>query len=626
MIRIALLGLAVGWTRGFTSLLVSVPELRQPSRRRTANNAVLPANDEDDADTTWTAFFRAKEIGSMVLEGVLVPALLSLATERTWDAFWNATATSSDTISNAERVALTLEAMGPTYVKFGQALATRQDFVPRPLAHALSRLQDDMAPFDTELARRMIRNELAESSSLSAEDLDTLMQSLSEEPVAAASIGQVYRGHLPGRGTVALKVQRPNIRGIVERDATLLRKLASWVESLPGLPPASLQQKKLVATKLVDSVDEFMSRVFEELDYRNEARNMELFARLYSYRNGTFTDVRVVVPEVYLDLCTDHLIVMEWIEGSKLEGLSKDGADGESELAENLAMVETGIAATLSQLLGTGIMHADPHAGNLLKVETEEGLMLGFLDFGMLSTVPESVRDALVCAVVQVVFTRDTQAVADLFGELQLLPPHVVQNPKERDALTSALDRVFQDVLQYPTVENVPAGATTATATTAIPILRFDKLLGGLTLLVTRFQFSLPPYFVNIARALATLEGVARKLDPSFNALQSVYPYALNRILSNPSRSTVVEDTLLGLLRNRESGRFDRVLIEKLITDSVALSGSTRREVLLEVLSSRFGKRIARKVVSELLLDRVQSRPRRNTAGSRETSRKLFQL
>jgi predicted unusual protein kinase regulating ubiquinone biosynthesis (AarF/ABC1/UbiB family) len=141
--------------------------------------------------------------------------------------------------------------------------------------------------------------------------------------------------------------------------------------------------------------------------------------------------------------------------------------------------------------------------------------------------------------------------------------------------------------------------------------------------LVTRFQFSLPPYFVNIARALATLEGVARKLDPSFNALRAVYPYALNRILYNPSMSTVVEDTLLGLMRNRETGRFDRDLIQKLITDSAALSGSTRREVLLEVLQSRFGKRISRKVVSEMLLYRVRFRPRRNKRGK---SRNLFKL
>jgi len=309
---------------------------------------------------------------------------------------------------------------------------------------------------------------------------------------------------------------------------------------------------------------------------------------------------------------------MEWIEGEKISDMAApadaaaSSSSSEAEVQENLTLVQAGIAATLLQLLGTGFMHADPHLGNILKVQTKDGLRLGFLDFGMVSTVPESIRDALVCVVAHVVFARDTGAVADLFGELQFLPAHVVQDPIERAALTAALQRVFDDVLQYPVPNDQPSPetATSRTATsydgesTTIPVLRFDKLLGGLTMLVARFELTLPPYVINIARALATLEGVARQLDPFFNALQTVYPYALRRVLHNPSQSTIVEDTVMRLMRDPVTGKFDTALIRKLIADSAVFSNTSRRQVIMEVMKSKAGRRMARKVMKETLLDR----------------------
>ncbi|GAX27272.1 hypothetical protein FisN_13Lh162 [Fistulifera solaris] len=469
------------------------------------------------------ALTRSKQVLEVVVEDVLRPFLVSTIAHgipRSWEHFWTVETFNR---TNAQHLVHALERLGPTYVKFGQALSTRQDVVPRPLADALEKLQHDMAPFDNDEARDILRKELGQV--LSTEQLTAFLSSLSKEPVAAASIGQVYKGYLPDRGHVAVKIQRPLVRSVVEQDSAMLRQIATWVEAIPGIPASN--QDSLIATKLVAAVDEFMARVMEELDYQNEAGNMEKFAELYCYRNGIFPDVNVVVPILYRDLCTSSILVMEWIEGEKLSSVGNSTIMDESTRAENLAMVEAGIAATLSQLLGTGLMHADPHTGNLLKVQTDEGLLLGFLDFGMLSTVPENVRDALVCAVAQLVFARDTQAVADLFGELDLIPGTVMNDSTKRLALAQALDAVFRDILLYP-------DEASTDGTTLVPVLRFDKLLAGLSLLVARFQFTLPPYFLNNARALGTLEGLARKLDPSFNSLQALYPYALNRILRNP--------------------------------------------------------------------------------------------
>ena len=292
-------------------------------------------------------------------------------------------------------------------------------------------------------------------------------------------------------------------------------------------------------------------RIFEELDYRNEASNCKTFANLYSERNGTSKDVSVVVPEVYLQWCTENVLVMEWISGTKLTDVQGSAGTTNTTLQnedavkeENLALVKVAIDSTLSQLLITGVLHgrccfisflflscthpwsiafhssnlkfffsffmslifftADPHAGNLLKIRRDDdSVTLGYLDFGLISTIPEQVRDALICSVSLQVFERDVDAVSELFGELQLIPQHILNDESERAALADALHITFENSLLYPE----PTVSSSGEEITAIPDLKFDKLLDSLSRLVPRFQFDLPPYFINNARALSTLEG-----------------------------------------------------------------------------------------------------------------------
>ena len=265
-----------------------------------------------------------------------------------------------------------LEELGPTYVKFGQAIASRPDIIPKRLAASLSNLQDGMKAFDTTIAKGIIRDELQlqlQSNNISISTIDSLLDSLSEEPVAAASVGQVYKGYLPNVGYVAVKVQRPGLKPMVEKDAALLRKLASFLESLPN--PTNNGNERLINTELVAAVDEFMSRVFEELDYRNEAANAKLFAQLYSNRYGTakLPNGGVIVPEIMTEFCTEHVLVMEWIDGSKLTSFSVSGdkLDGE-EKKENLELIEQALYVTLSQLLEFGVMHAGKCFASVLQM------------------------------------------------------------------------------------------------------------------------------------------------------------------------------------------------------------------------------------------------------------------
>ena len=303
---------------------------------------------------------RAVEIATIVTGKVVSPLILSLirgGVPKDWESFW---ARQHGNLTNGQRITLALEELGPTYVKFGQALASRPDVIPQGLATALSSLQDNMKSFDTTTAKSIIRREL--SGILEENEIIIFLASLTDEPVAAASVGQVYKGYLPEYGTVAVKVQRPGIRSLVERDAALLKAIATWAESIPALPTfGEKQANRFIATELVDAVEEFMSRIIEELDYHNEAANVAIFASLYCQRVGTTP--MCVVPEIFTKLCTNNVLIMEWIEGMKLTALESNAKDALTENAKSLEVVRSGIACTLSQLLETGVLHADPHGG-----------------------------------------------------------------------------------------------------------------------------------------------------------------------------------------------------------------------------------------------------------------------
>lgn len=707
------------------------PTLSSPTKSTssifTGNNNIDVLDNFEERDTSslyLDAVRRASEIGVIIGGEVVAPILLSSLSSafrpRTtevdsddggWDTFWSTTTPGSlsskhTAISHATRLANALELLGPTYVKFGQALGSRPDVVPPSLAVALSTLQDDMAPFSSAEAREIITRELMAlhhhdeklSSLPSEEDINALVLSLSDLPVAAASIGQVYEAHLPIHSgqppiRVAVKVQRPGVRKIVDQDTKMLLAIAELLDSIPPfsfLPSSSSSTtsvstskstQRLINTHLAPAVREFMSRILEELDYRNEANNIVTFADLYSEGGGrsinkpsskrkkNTTIPRVIVPEVYLDWCTENVLVMEWIDGTKLTNVRQktrtdaagvfdgddnarrytddgvdnnnkdDDEDDDSTRKENLALVKVAIDCTLHQLLVTGTLHADPHAGNLLKILHQEDdnnsaeVSLGYLDFGLLSTIPERVRDALVCAVALQVFERDAYAVASLFGELHLIPQHVLDDVNERAALAEALSFTFENALLYSSINDISSGEVSVggsrrnddTTITAIPELKFDKLLDSLSRLVPRFQFDLPPYFINNARALSTLEGIAKSLDPTFNVLTVMYPYALNRLLRNPTRSPVVDRTVQTLIRSPSkdgSMIIDRQKIRRLLKDSASITGQSQERLVWDVMKTRPGRKLTRGILIEELRRMYSSMRKRADGGKRKEKRR----
>jgi predicted unusual protein kinase regulating ubiquinone biosynthesis (AarF/ABC1/UbiB family) len=253
-----------------------------------------------------------------------------------------------------------------------------------------------------------------------------------------------------------------------------------------------------------------------------------------------------------------------------------------------------------------------------LKVRLEDdSVTLGYLDFGIVSTIPQQVRDALICSVALQVFSRDVNAVSSLFGELRLIPQHILDDEEERAALAEALEITFANSLIYPDSMAGKDGSATA-----IPDLKFDKLLDSLSRLVPRFQFNLPPYFINNARALSTLEGIAKSLDPSFNVLTIMYPYALSRLLRNPSKSEVVERTLQSLIRS-ENGKIDREKIRRLLRDSALISGQSKRRVIWDILKTKEGRVLARGILGEEIGDYFRWNDRKKELNAKHRRQKM---
>jgi hypothetical protein len=227
-------------------------------------------------------------------------------------------------------------------------------------------------------------------------------------------------------------------------------------------------------------------------------------------------------------------------------------------------------------------------------------------------------------------FDRNIGAVADLFTDLMLLPDDELRAGDTRCDLEAALTALADRVLVPPSTVRTGAGSTAAagsaggggvtpaatnTAST-LPTLRFDRLIAELAVLAPRFALQLPPYFLNNARALATLEGMARSADPSFDVLQAVYPFALRRLLADPTGSPRLRRTLDALTRDAD-GRIDLARVRRLVDEASGLSGRPRRSLLLEALRTPGGRRLGRDVVLAMavaLLRRIQWRPRRRAS------------
>jgi predicted unusual protein kinase regulating ubiquinone biosynthesis (AarF/ABC1/UbiB family) len=443
-----------------------------------------------------------------------------------------------------------LTRLGPTFIKVGQALSTRPDLIRKDFLAELVKLQDQLPPFDNGLAYQIIETELDRS-------IGEIFRDLSPQPVAAASLGQVYHGHLVSGEEVAVKVQRPNLRPLLTKDLYLMRWAASWLA--PWLPLNLGHDLTLI-------VDEFGTKLFEEIDYINEGRNAEKFA--HNFRN----DPQVKVPGIYWNYTSNHVLTLEWINGFKLtdtQNIQAVGLDPE-------AIIQIGVTTGLQQLLEHGFFHADPHPGNLFAMS--DGRM-AYIDFGMMDQLEETTKESLVDALVHLV-NKDYADLATDFVKLGFLTANTNIAP-----IVPALEAVLGNAIG----KNVND-------------FNFKTITDEFSELMYEYPFRVPAKFALIIRSLVTQEGIALSLNPNFKIVEVGYPYIARRLLTG--ESPALRRRLLNVLF--KDGKFQWQRLENLIT--IARTDS-QFDVLptakmgLEFILSEEGKFLRRQLVLALTED-----------------------
>jgi predicted unusual protein kinase regulating ubiquinone biosynthesis (AarF/ABC1/UbiB family) len=419
----------------------------------------------------------------------------------------------------AEQLRKILTRLGPTYIKVGQALSTRPDLIRKDFLEELIKLQDQLPPFPNSIAFAIIEQELDRS-------VDEAYSQISPQPVAAASLGQVYRARLYSGEEVAVKVQRPNLLPIITLDLYLMRWAAGWIA--PFLPLNLGHDLTLI-------VDEFGTKLFEEIDYLNEGRNAEKFAT--NFRN----DPRVKVPAIYWRYTSQHVLTLEWIHGFKLTDTERIQASGLS--PEEI--VEIGVSSGLQQLLEFGFFHADPHPGNLFAVDpgatsaaSPPVAQMAYIDFGMMDQLDESTKETLVDAVVHLI-NKDYDDLARDFVKLGFLTPNIDIRP-----IVPALEAVFDAAIGESVAD-----------------FNFKTITDKFSELVYEYPFRVPAKFALIIRSLVTQEGLALTVNPNFKIVEIAYPYVAKRLLAG--ESPALRRRLLEVLF--KDGKFQWSRLENLI-------------------------------------------------------------
>lgn len=381
-------------------------------------------------------------------------------------------------LSTAVRVRLALEELGPTFIKLGQILSTRVDMFPAEWIAEFEKLQSNVPPVPTEQLSTLLTDALGK-------DYHTLFASFDMQPVGAGSIAQVHRAVLHDGMVVAVKLRRPGITEKIEADLRVLKYLAGLLEI--EVPDSRRYQPVLL-------VKYFARSLRRELDMEVEARNMERFGRDFA------EDSHLVVPKVYWQYTNNVVNVQDFIDGvpaTHLERLADAGLDG-PELAR------LGADAVLKMILINGFFHADPHPGNVFFLDNER---IALIDFGMIGRLSQIRRDEIV---------QLLAALADRneHGMLDVLIEWTGNDPIDEVRFT---DDISEMLFSY---DHVP-----------LKDLNLTELINDTMTLIREHSIVLPPEMAMLIKALITLEGLGRQLDPQFQLVQHMTPFVRELML-----------------------------------------------------------------------------------------------
>ncbi|WP_406677585.1 ABC1 kinase family protein [Moorella sp. ACPs] len=376
-------------------------------------------------------------------------------------------------LSPGARLRLALAELGPTFIKLGQILSTRPDLLPPEIIAELARLQDQVPPFPFAEVKQTVEKELGQP-------LEQLFHEFDPEPLAAASIGQVHRATLPEGDQVIVKVQRPGIAEQVRVDLEILFDLAR------------LAQRHTAYGQIYDftrMVEEFARSMEGEVDYTREGRHAD---RL---RENLAGNAQVYIPAVYWDYTTVRVLTQEYVEAVKLNDLKEIDRRGYDR--RRIAINLTG--AIYQQIFVDGFFHGDPHPGNLAVLPGE---VIVFMDFGLMGVLSEERQEQFINLMLGIIRRRSQDVLRTL------LAMGVVPDGVDRAALKHDIETLRDRYYHLPLSQ-----------------ISLGRAVEELLQLAFKYRLRLPPELTLLAKTLITLEGLARKLDPTLELAELAEPY-----------------------------------------------------------------------------------------------------
>lgn len=373
-----------------------------------------------------------------------------------------------------------LENLGPTFIKLGQLLSTRPDFLPIPYIDALTKLQDNIEPFSFQEVEEIVENEIGVR-------ISKAFQEFNSEPIAAASLGQVHKAVLRDGRPVAVKVQRPGIRKLIQDDLEALLEIAGTVDKYTSVGRQYAFQ---------DVIQQFKQTILVELDYQQEAQNLiKLNNNLSKYEN-------IIIPQPINDYSTSRILTMDYIKGkkvTKLSPLARLEMNG-SALAEDL------FKAYLDQVLVDGFFHADPHPGNVFITEDYK---IALIDLGMVAHIDHELRENLMRLLLNISDGRGQEAT-----KISIKIGKKLENYDEDGLIRYGSDFVAR--YHDASLEQIQVG----------------RVVMELTQIAARFGVRTPPELTMLGKTLLNLDIIGRTLNPEFNPNQIIRNHA-DTILKN---------------------------------------------------------------------------------------------
>jgi ubiquinone biosynthesis protein len=375
--------------------------------------------------------------------------------------------------TRAERVRLAVEELGPTYIKLGQLLSTRSDLIQPIYIEELAKLQDEVPPFSFEEVRGVFQSEFQRPP-------EEIFEMFVPKPFASASIGQVHKARTREGEIVAVKVQRPGIKQLIEVDIEIMLHLATLMER---------NIEEFAFHRPIKIVEEFARSIEKEIDYTIEAGHIERFDRQF------LANPNVYVPKVFRGITTERILTMEFVKGIKVSKVTELAAAG----LNKCRVVDLGADLLLQQVFDHGFFHADPHPGNILVLPDH---VICLLDFGMMGTIDRQAKKAFIDLIYGAV-RRDESRTAQMLLRLTSWEMEPDLHMLERD-----VGDIIGQYLYRPLKD-----------------IKVNRLLQDLLELTARHHLRIPPELFLMLKAFSTVEGVARSLNPDFDMVSRAVPF-----------------------------------------------------------------------------------------------------